>query len=340
MISDQLINRDWTKTMTSAASAIYGSVSYTDKKNLSLIDVMGLTGHAFRLNIDPTEVNVAGPTSFPGGYILRRNLCNLGYTSNMGEASTPVSPDKLEQTIALIQRSVEKGFPAIAFDLFIPEFGLIYGYDDETQMLNAKDVSQEGTISYADFGRPKIPVLFLVTIEDSLPHSKYEMLRMALDMIVDHARGREWTYNFKDRYAQGLKGYDAWIQVMENRTADEFGNAYNIAVAADAREFAVQFLREMSIKWDGSNVVERTVRSKAAEAATHYESVAEALSGLREMFPFPEGGKPKDTIIANTAIELLISAREAETKGVEVLEKLLHFMKAYHSDIWIKPTSN
>lgn len=340
MISERLIQRDWTKTMTSAASAVYGAVSYTDKKALSLVDVMGFTGHAFRLNIDPIEVNVAGPTSFPGGYILRRNLCNLGYTSNMGEASTPVSPDNLEQTIALIQRSIDKGYPAIVFDLFIPEFGLIYGYDDDMQIFNAKDVSQEGTITYADFGRPKIPVLFLVTIEDSLPHSKYEMLRMALDMIVEHARGREWTYNFKDRYTQGLKGYDAWIQVMENRNADEFGNAYNIAVAADAREFAVKFLREVSIKWDGSNVVERTVRSKAAEAAAHYETVAEALSDLREIFPFPQGGQPKNPILADSAIKLLNIAREAETKGIEVLEKLLHFMKAYHSDIWIKPSSN
>jgi hypothetical protein len=338
MILDQLVNRDWTKTMTSAASVIYGAVRYTDKKNLTLMDVMGLTGHAFRLNIDPVEVNVAGPTSFPGGYILRRNLCNLGFTSNMGEASVPVTPDKLEQTIALIQRSIDKGYPAIVFDLFIPEFGLIYGYDDDKQLFNAKDVSKEGVISYADFGRPKIPVLFLVTIEDSLPHSKYEMLRMALDMIVDHARGREWTHDFKDRFAQGLKGYDAWVKVMENRTADELGNAYNTAVAVDAREFAVKFLQEMVANWDGSNVVERTVRSKAAEAATHYAVVLEALSSLRDMFPFPGGGKSKDPINADKAIELLCCAREAETKGIEVLEKLLSFMKAYHSDIWIKPT--
>ncbi|WP_245954720.1 hypothetical protein [Paenibacillus flagellatus] len=204
MTTNRFAGRDWTKTWTTAASAVYGAVSYTDKKGFTLVDVMGLTGHAFRLNIDPAEVNVAGPTSFPGGYILRRNLCNLGYTSSMGEASVPVSPEKLERTIALVQRSIDKGYPAIAFDLFTPEFGLLYGYDDEKQLFYGKDVSREGTISYADFGHPKIHVLFLVTIEDSLPHSKYEMLRMALDMIVDHARGREWTHVFKDRYAIGL----------------------------------------------------------------------------------------------------------------------------------------
>lgn len=335
MIHTRTIHRDWTTTWTTAAGAVYGAITYTNKKDLSLVEVMGFTGHAFRLNIDPEIVNVAGPTSFPGGYILRRNLCNLGFTSNMGEAPAPVTPDKLEQSIALVQRSIDKGYPAIAFDLFIPEFGLIYGYDDDTQVFHAKDVSKDGTISYADFGTPKIGVLFLVTIEDSLPHSKYEMLRMALDMIVDHARGREWTHVFAGKFAQGLKGYDAWIRVMQNRTADELGNAYNTLIAADAREFAAEFLRQLSVKWNGDNVVERTVRAKSAEAAAHFVVVAEAIGELRSMFPFPEGGTPKDPATADKAIELLLRAKQAETKGVEVLEWLLDFMKAYHSDIWI-----
>jgi hypothetical protein len=34
-------------------------------------------------------------------------------------------------------------------------------------------------------------------------------------------------------------------------------------------------------------------------------------------------------------IKLLIQAKEAETKGVEVLEQLYDFMKAYHSEKWI-----
>lgn len=335
MTTEQAISRDWTKSMTTAAMAIYGVVTYTDKKELSLVDIMGLTGHAFRLNIDPIEVNVAGPTSFPGGYIFRRNLCNLGFTTNMGEASVPLSPDKLEQTISLIQRSVDKGYPAIAFDLFIPEFGLIYGYEDDKQIFHAKDVSREGTITYEQFSQPKIPLLFLVTIEDSLPHSKYEMLRMALEMIVDHARGREWSHVFKESFAQGLNGYDAWITVMKNRQADEFGNAYNTAVAADAREFAVRFLQELAIKWDAENVVERTVRVKATEAARHYEEVAKTLGTMRDMFPFPEGGMPKNPEQADKAIDLLLFAKKAETKGIEVLESLLDFMKAYYSNIWV-----
>jgi hypothetical protein len=105
-------------------------------------------------------VNAAGPTSFPGGYIVRRNLCNLGFTSCLADAETPVAPDKLEQTLALVQQSIERGVPAIAFDLFIPEFGLIYGYDDDQQLFHAKDVSKDGTLTYAEFADAK-GVLFV-----------------------------------------------------------------------------------------------------------------------------------------------------------------------------------
>jgi hypothetical protein len=327
--------KNWSTTFTTAAGAIYGAVQYTDKKHLTLVDVMGLTGHAFRMNIDPQEVNAAGPTSFPGGYILRRNLCNLGFTSCLADATPPVPPEKVERTIALIQESLDRGVPAISFDLFAPEFGLIYGYDDDQQLFYAKDMSKDDSIPYSKFASPRIDVLFVTTISESLPHSKYEMLRMALDMIVEHARGREWTHVFKDRFAQGLAGYDAWIGAMERRAADEQGNAFNVEVVSDARDFAAQFLRDLARTWNGSNVVERKVRTFAGEAAEHYAVVADKFAEMLALFPFPHGGNPKDPETADQAIQWLRQAKEAEEKGVAVLEKMLNFMKAYHSEVWV-----
>lgn len=333
-VSSISARKDWTKTWTSAAAAIHGAIAYTDKKHYSLIDVMGITGHAFRINIDPDHIDVAGPTMFPGGYLVRRNLCNLGFISCLSDTEKPFTPQKVEKVLALIQQSIDRGIPAISFDLFKPEFGLIYGYDDERQVFHAKDVSDEGTISYTDFVE-KQNMLWVTTISESLPHSKYETLRMALDMIVDHARGREWQHIFTGKYRIGLAGYDAWIACMERGGADHFGNAYNIGVISDAREYAAQFLRELTVRWGGLNVVERTVRILAAEASTHYARTASALVEMREMFPFPQGGQPDDPEISDRAAQLLRAAKEAEALGVEVLERLLDFMKAYWSETWI-----
>jgi hypothetical protein len=324
--------KDWSKTWTSIASVIHGAVAYTDKSHYSLVDVMGITGHAFRINIDPDHIDVASPTMFPGGYLVRRNLCNLGFISNLSDTEKPFSPDTVDRVMSLIQQSLDRGIPAITFDCFsIPEAGLIFGYDDDKQLFHAKDAAKEDTISYSDFVESR-DMLWVTTISESLPHSKYETLRMSLDMIVDHTRGREWH---DERYAIGLSGYDAWIKCMELRKADPLGNAYSIAVISDAREFAVQFLRELSIRWNGTNVVERTVRKLAAEAETHYKKSSVVLVELRNLFPFPHGGDPANQIEADRAIVLLRTAKDAETLGIEVLERLLDFMQAYWSEQWI-----
>lgn len=263
-------NKDWTKTWTSAASAIHGVLDYTDRKHYSLVDVMGITGHAFRINIDPEHIDVAGPTMFPGGYLIRRNLCNLGFISNLSDTEKPYTPETVEKVMALIQQSIDKGMPAI---------------------------------SYIDFIESR-DMLWVTTISESLPHSKYEVLRMALDMVVDHARGREWQHVFNGKYKIGLAGYDAWIACFERRGADPFGNAYNIAVVSDAREYAEQFC--VSLRFVG---MEKML--------------------LNEPYAV---WQPDDPDTADRALELLRAAKEAEEQGIKVLERLLNFMKIYWSE--------
>ncbi len=331
----QLVNENhWLRTKTSAASAIHGAIKYTDKKYLNLIDVMGLTSHAFRINIDSKEINVAGPTAIPGGYLMRKSLTNLGFTSNLADSEAPAKPDKVEQTLELIQDSIDRGIPAIGFDLFIPEFGLIYGYDDTKKVFFAKDCARDGEVTYEEYSDIR-GVLYSTTIEESLPHSKYEMLRMALDTILDHAHGREWQGPFEDKYVIGLKAYDTWMDVLEKGNADPHGNAFNALVVSDAREFAVKFLHDLTIKWDGTNIVERGVRKFASDAVKHYTTAAEALVELRELFPFPHGGEPAEKGNKEKAVQLLKKAKEAEEEGLKCLQTLLDFMNNYYAEKWV-----
>ncbi|WP_374019509.1 hypothetical protein ABU162_07430 [Paenibacillus thiaminolyticus] len=72
-------SNDWTMTWTSAVQAIYALLPYTDKKDrYTLTDVMGVSGHAFRINIHPADVNAAGPTMFDPGQLLEHGLHLLG----------------------------------------------------------------------------------------------------------------------------------------------------------------------------------------------------------------------------------------------------------------------
>ncbi|WP_408010551.1 hypothetical protein ACJROX_09685 [Pseudalkalibacillus sp. A8] len=121
------------------AFAIHRAIQSNTK--LSLVELMGYAGYAFRLNINVEKVDVAGPTAFDWNVYNRKALDNIGVQfKSFGTADfTPPTPDELADAINMIQESIDKEQPVIAWDLFIPEFGVIYGYDDDRKELYALD---------------------------------------------------------------------------------------------------------------------------------------------------------------------------------------------------------
>ncbi|HET7657485.1 MAG TPA: hypothetical protein VFK37_04270 [Bacillales bacterium] len=311
-------------TCTSAAQVMYGAIQYTDKKDLTLAEVMGFTSHAFRININAENVDVAGPTGYEWREILPEGLRNLGFqTAYRGAPNfTPPTPDELSDAIELVQKSIDRGVPAIAWDLFIPEFGLLYGYDDDKQVLMAKDFEKEGELDYEKLGRGQIGELFVLTIENSIPLDKTSSLKGSLEMILEHAHKRQHKHE-KPPYQNGLAGYDAWIQAFSNRSVDPFGNAYNTLVVSDARRYAVDFLHgiEEAPQYDG------TVRDLASRAAVHYHKAKDSLARLSDRFPFPGGGSPIEDGEPGHAIQMLTEAKQAEEQGVKLLEEMYGRLK-------------
>lgn len=314
--------RSWEKTFTAAAQSIYAILQYTDKKDLyTLVDVMGLTDHAFRINIHPNDVSPAGPTMFSPTELLEKGLNILGFTcEHLHGFRTPAPPEKLEEAVRFAQQSIDRGIPAIGWSLFIPEFGVIYGYDDEKQELYCKDPSHEGPLPYAKLNELPLNFVCMVRIRDSVPVDPREAWIKSLDRIIRFAREQAVTLSHDFRH--GLAGYDAWIQAFRSRTVNPFGNAYNAEVVGDAREFAAKFLRSLPAKWQGDSEQDHRVRELAEEAAAHYEKVAEALLRFQQLFPHPHGGEPNEPANAEEAIRLLEQAKEKEMLGVAVLEQM------------------
>lgn len=312
-----MTERSWEKTYTSAAQSMYVTLQYTDKKeDYTLVDVMGLTGHAFRINIHPTDVSPAGPTMFSPSELLEKGLKTLGFTcEGLHGFRTPAPPEKLEQAIQFAQETIDRGIPAIGWSLFIPEFGVIYGYDDELQELYCKDPLQEGPLPYAKLNELPLNFVFMLRIRESVPSDPVQALKTALERAIQFAH--EETPTLSKEYRHGLAGYDAWIQAFRSRTVNPFGNAYNAEVVGDAREFAAQFLKTLPAKWSGGKWCDLSL-----EAAQYYEKVAEALQLFQQRFPHPHGGEPNDPENAKEAIRLLELAKENETLGVALLERM------------------
>jgi hypothetical protein len=311
-------------TWTSAAQAMFAAAKLAGKSDLELFEVMGLTGHAFRININPDNVDVAGPTGYPWEQFFSLGLANLGFNSSYVRSSnlTPPTPNELTRGLKLAQKSIDRGIPAITWDMFVPEFGVIYGYNDEKQELHGKDPRQDGTLPYEKLGRGQVGELFVMILEDEIPTTPLSMIRAALEIAIDHAHRREHA-NDKPRYQNGLAGYDAWIEAFEQGQVSEFGNSYNLAVVCDAREHAAKFLHETANRWEKEGTWGEASVFTAREAAGHYKETYEALCTLLPVFPFPQGGTPNDPEIAKKAIAVLQTAKKAEARGVDALERLL-----------------
>ncbi len=307
-------------------------IHYTDKKHLDLVDIMGYTGLAFMINIHEETVNITGPTaSFEWGSSFARGMNNLGFKCKyVGTiTSPPVAPtlEEVEAGLAFVQKSIDRGIPVMAWDLFVPEFGVIYGYDDDTQMLRCKDVLNDDNLPYAKLGHGQIGELFVFGIESSFDANKNDSLRNALEMIIDHARV-PIIRSDGEPFRNGIAGYEAWRKAFEARTVDAFGNSYNTVVVSDAREYAAAFLRRVSTEWKEAPLYGSELSELALAASEHYQKAADALVKLRDLFPFPQGGEPNNPEHAETAISLLETAEEKEEQGVQKLERMLAVMEA------------
>ncbi|QKG83831.1 sigma-70 family RNA polymerase sigma factor [Kroppenstedtia pulmonis] len=306
----------------SFVGALREALGYTEGKSYSLIDLMGYTGQAFRIQVHPEDVDVAGPTAYLWKRVMEKGLANIGvqmgYCGSEIPNYEPPSAQETMDAIRMIHRSVDRGVPVIGWDLFISEFGLIYGYDDEKEVLDAVDLEARRGLPYDRLGRGKLKELALVTIDSRERVEPKAALRGALQMALEHGEGKEPAM---PGYVQGTAAYASWAEAFKSGSVDPFGNAYNAAVYSDARQFATHFL----LMWS-STCPERQANPQEqlllARAAACYAQVGEALTELRTLFPFPSGGDPADPGKAQAAVKLLEKAKEAETEGLHLLEEL------------------
>lgn len=301
----------------SVTYCLWGLLQYTDKKGISLAEVNALTGYAFSLNIYKETVHIGGPFVYAGEEQFPQALANLGYDFKV-LSFMPVEPDTVTDVLGTAQRSIDRGVPVILWDIFHAEFGLIYGYDDNKQQLNGLDKLREEPLAYNQIGKGKTAEIGLIAITAPNGIDRRAALVHLLDQAIEHGYTAEPIKHADGELTKGLAAYDAWIEAFQGEKIVPFFNAYNIVVYSELRQFAVQFLRELGEEFKDFEVTGACIQ----EAVRHYETVAAALQGLAELFPFPGGGDPKDEGNIVKAVKLLQEAKRAEAEGLLALKQL------------------
>ncbi|MBW7456282.1 sigma-70 family RNA polymerase sigma factor, partial [Paenibacillus sepulcri] len=330
------------RTWNTAVDALYTMLKYTDKR-LSYPMVAGLTGQAFRINIIPKTVHIAGPTAYNFGDSMTKGLRNAGFharfvdglSASIGLNTNLIDPSllakeamgkreihhALPEALDLIHHSLDRGYPVLAWDIFFPEFGILYGYDDEQRLLLAEECGRRDTLPYENLGRSVLEEIFVLALDTPIETGWRDQVRNALRMIVDHYEGRET--NTPSDSVKGLKAYDVWCEAFREGNVEPNGNAYNIAVINDGRRNALEFVKEVLSGWPQQDEADQQIRGLLGETAELYEVISGHYGALHQMFPFPEGGDPNSPENARQSIELLQTIKTYEQAGVSKLLNIL-----------------
>ena len=110
-----------------------------------------------------------------------------------------------------IKKSIDNGVPAVSWDIGVPEWGLITGYDDETRRFSVLAVNREGEMPYDVLGKRELPLLSVLTVNGVSGKSQTDILNDTKKLAVAHLQGKEWCDN-----AKGLDAYPALIKHFES----------------------------------------------------------------------------------------------------------------------------
>lgn len=314
---NELKNLRWVPRWASHVGCIKGCLNYLGV-NVSDAWLFGATGHAFVLNISP-GLCPSGPTDWDTLRFLNLGR-NVGYLVERVDEFCPGQGQDLqeaqEKAWQHVRRAIDQGVPCYGWELDIPEYQVIFGYDQSGYYISGPGCDEgKGPVPKQDLGRSEIAQVIVASIRSTAPADDRQTTRDSLVCALDMAHNRQ---NWTDR-AGGLRGYDAWIRCMETGRAGRFGLGYNAAVWAESRRFAVEFLNEAKQRLSDE------FTSLVEQAVVHYEIVAQNLKAVSDAYPFehcPHEPVPVDDR-SRVTVTALKKAREAEVAGLATLAALV-----------------
>ncbi|NIV38401.1 MAG: hypothetical protein GWN58_55975 [Anaerolineae bacterium] len=316
----ELENLRWDPSWVSHLGCIKGCLDYLGV-NITKGWLYGGTGHAFVINMHD-EVCPSGPTAWKSEMLFDL-AANLGYFVQgvFGSKHAGDLAELQERAWAFAREAIDQGLPCYGWELEIPEYYVVRGYDDAGYYFSGPGCDEgKGPKPWGELGDTGIGMVEIYRVsprevaED--PAASAVTVREALSAALEHARNLEtWIL---PGYRSGLAGYEAWIRAVESGSAIRMGMWYNAAVWEECRRYGVEFLEEAKQRLDDG------LGSLLDEAIVHYRAVAGQLKAVTELYPPYQAGEGQIEVndTSRAAVEALKKARDAEAAGLEALERL------------------
>jgi hypothetical protein len=280
--------------------------------------LFGATGHAFVVNIHEA-VCPSGPTAWKTEVlsVLGRNV---GYVSDrvFSHRSAHDFADRQADAWDLVKAAIDAECPCYGWELAVPEYYLVYGYDDVGYRFRDLDGTGRGPKPWRELGQSEIGVLEMYRLKPGAPVDDVTAVKDALEFALEIAESPpKWIH---PGYQAGVAGFNRWIRALEAGKVDGFGNAYNAAVWHECRRHAAAFLCEAQRRIGGG------VTALFDEAIRQYRRVAECLARFTKLFPFTgpstTGNEVTDRDHVMRGLTHLRTARAAEESGLRTLARI------------------
>ena len=319
----ELQNLRWQPRWVSHLGCLEGCARYLGL-DITPAWLYGGTGHAFVINMHEL-VCPSGPTAWVTGRMFALGH-NLGYVPECYSATADSdNMDKARQRAwKLVRQAIDDGYPCYGWELLIPEYYVIYGYDAEGYYCRGPlHEDGYGPVSWRALGSDDIGVIEMVVVREGEATVPEQVVSEAIAFALQHAQSpARWIL---PNYRAGLEGFDLWIEAVEEGRAVQNGMAFNAAVWAECREMAVAFLQEAAQRMDSSLV------AHCQEAERYYRMVAVQLGEVKANYPF-RSDLPETPILIDEArretIVHLQRAREAEARALDSLHELHRVLTA------------
>jgi hypothetical protein len=312
----------WQPRWVTHLGCVEGCLKYL-KKKVSTGWIYGGTGHAFILNI-AKDLCPSGPTAWKT-MMLFELAPNLGYKVDgiFASKSSPTFPKEQEKAWAHVKACIDNDIPCYGWELDAPEFYVINGYNDIGYFCSGPSHNETtGPRPWQDVGKSQIGILEIHSVHPTGTANQVKAIRESFEKVLYHSSNPSDL--IFPNYRSGLAGYDWWIAAIEDGSALSMGHAYNAAVWAECRKYAVEFLKE------AKKFVDDEAKKLFDEARCAYEISANNLERIHKDYPFSPKIERTPLGIDNRThhtVQALRKTRDAEKDGLVVLKNLVDVLK-------------
>ncbi len=285
------------------ASSLHASGCGIERKIIT-----GASGFAFRMWVEKAQCPSA-MSMFDFVSLLRAGVEFCGYSCThivrLWDQEN-LEEERRQQAHEAIKSAVDEGRAPIAWDIGIPEWGLIAGYDDENKEYETIDCRGiRGTMPYTQLGKREIPILAVTIPGKPTGESMLDLSPRAVAAAICHAHGLEVSFG----NATGLHAYPAWASLIKSVDQTGFNSQYYAGTYAHLRGCAASYLNYLA----GENLKFKPAAEAYAKTAAHLNDVRDARND--PAFPSP--------MLLDRMESGILAAYEAEKKGVAELEKMM-----------------